>query len=234
MALTDGLVSWWSLDESSGNAIDSHGANTLTDINTVGVATGVVSGARDFERGNAEAFEIASNATLQTGDIDFSFAGWLKMESNVLMFAFSKGGVVASTREYGLYTSTDRILRFFVVDSSSVAATATAAAATPLATWVFVYCYHDSASNVVGISINNGTAVTSAHSTGVRTGTFKFELGARQDQSAWWDGCLDEWAFWKRLLTPTELAEIYNSGVGITYPGYGYTRRQQRSQQIIN
>jgi hypothetical protein len=38
-----GLVSYWNLDEQSGNAIDSHGSNDLTDNNTVLYGTGLAS-----------------------------------------------------------------------------------------------------------------------------------------------------------------------------------------------
>jgi hypothetical protein len=33
-----------------------------------------------------------------------------------------------------------------------------------------------------------------------------------------WYGLIDEVGIWKRVLTPTEIAQIYNSGNGITYP----------------
>src|SRR4029077_17083863 len=36
------LVSYWKLDEASGNAIDSHGTNHLTDVNTVASAAGKI------------------------------------------------------------------------------------------------------------------------------------------------------------------------------------------------
>ena len=32
------------------------------------------------------------------------------------------------------------------------------------------------------------------------------------------DGSLDEVGFWSRVLTPTELTDLYNSGNGLTYP----------------
>lgn len=40
MALTDNLISWWSLDEASGTRYDSHGTNHLTDNNTVSSEAG--------------------------------------------------------------------------------------------------------------------------------------------------------------------------------------------------
>ena len=42
MALTDNLVSYWKLDESSGNAADSVGSNTLTNTGTATYAAGKI------------------------------------------------------------------------------------------------------------------------------------------------------------------------------------------------
>jgi hypothetical protein len=44
------LISWWSLDEASGSRADKHGANTLTDNNTVLSAAGKKSNAGNFVR----------------------------------------------------------------------------------------------------------------------------------------------------------------------------------------
>lgn len=52
MALTDNLVSYWKLDESSGNASDSVGSNTLTNNGTAGYASGKINNAVDFGTGD--------------------------------------------------------------------------------------------------------------------------------------------------------------------------------------
>src|SRR5262245_41342588 len=103
MAVITSLVAYYSLDESSGDAIDAHGTNTCTDNNTVGAATGKVAGCRDFERGNAEWFNHASNASLVTGDIDFTIAAWVQLESKgsaetIIVQKYGSG----SNREYEL------------------------------------------------------------------------------------------------------------------------------------
>ena len=72
MALTDSLISYWKLDEASGNATDSHGTNTLTDTNTVTSVAGKINTARYFTNANTEFFTLADNASLSTGDIDFT------------------------------------------------------------------------------------------------------------------------------------------------------------------
>ena len=81
MALTDNLISVWEMDEASGDAIDAHGSNDLTDTNTVAAAAGKINGARDFETGNSECFLLADNTDLSMGDIDFSITAWVQLES---------------------------------------------------------------------------------------------------------------------------------------------------------
>ena len=72
MALTDNLISAWELSEASGNAIDSHGSNDLTDNGSVGTGTGLVYGtARHFD-GSDDGFNIIDNTDLSVGDIDCS------------------------------------------------------------------------------------------------------------------------------------------------------------------
>ena len=48
MKLTDDMISFWELEESSGTRADAHGAHTLTDNNTVGQGTGVVGNCADL------------------------------------------------------------------------------------------------------------------------------------------------------------------------------------------
>ena len=54
MAYKDDLISWWSMDEESGERADSHGTMTLTDNATVLYDTGKVGNAADFEAGTSE------------------------------------------------------------------------------------------------------------------------------------------------------------------------------------
>lgn len=49
MAIIDNLVSYWKLDEASGNALDAHGSNTLIETSgAIAAAGGKINGARDF------------------------------------------------------------------------------------------------------------------------------------------------------------------------------------------
>lgn len=85
------------------------------------------------------------------------------------------------------------------------------------ATWYFVVAWHDSVSNQIGISVN-GTADTAAHSAGVFDGTGPFAIGARVNATSdYWDGLIDEFGFWRRVLSGAEITELYNAGAGRDY-----------------
>src|SRR5262245_39117478 len=84
MALTDGLISYWRLDEASGSRADSHGGNALTENGGVGSAAGKISGAADFD-GSNDYLSRADNADLSTGDIDFTVQAWVNPGSKTAL-----------------------------------------------------------------------------------------------------------------------------------------------------
>lgn len=224
--LLDDLVEWWDLDEVSGNRAGSHGALTLTDNNTVTSAAGVagVGTAAQFTRANSEYLDRASDANMQVGDIDFEFSAWVYLDTKTggsFNYILSKRNA-PTVREYFLdyVISTDRF-RFGVsadgTNNVSVSAATFGTAST--GTWYFITCYHDAATNVIGIAINNGTPDTAAHSTGVIVGAGDFTIGAGDNTpTIFWDGRIAKVGFWKRLLTASERTELYNAGAGATYP----------------
>jgi len=83
--------------------------------------------------------------------------------------------------------------------------------------WYFIYCYHDASGNEIGISVNDGTVDTTATG-GIAPGDADgaFQMGAR-DGSRCIDASIDEFGFWKKVLSSAEVTDLYNSGDGIPY-----------------
>ena len=217
-----GLVSWWSLDEASGDAIDSHGDNNLPPTGTPGSTTGKRGNARTFN--GLQFFLIADNADFSTGDVDFSICLWLRFDDvSHFRHILGKWNAPASQREYLLRRDPSTgLLRFFVspdgISSTSVASSAFGAVSVD--TWYFVVCWHDSVNNLLGLSVN-GVQDTLEYSSGVLDSTASFVLGGFQTvgSGVLHQGDIDEASFWKRVLTSDERAAIYNSGNGLAYPG---------------
>jgi hypothetical protein len=221
VALTDSLVSYWSLDEASGNALDAHGANDLSDNNTVGTATGKINGGRDFERDNSEYFRLADNASLSTGDIDFTFTAWVKFEtltSGMTQVILSKWDDVLDFEYWLAFFGSSDKLTFYVSSSGGTLTFTDTTAVASAGVWYFVVAWHDAAANTINLQVNDGAVASASHSAGVRDGASAFCIGAQANPTNYTDGVIDEVGFWKRVLTSDERTQLYNAGAGLAYP----------------
>src|SRR5687768_2136031 len=79
--LLTSLIAHWKLDQTSGVRADSHAGNNLGDINTVGSAAGKLGNAASFIAANEEALGLGDNASLSMGNIDFTLALWVWLDS---------------------------------------------------------------------------------------------------------------------------------------------------------
>lgn len=228
--LTDNLISYWKLDEVSGNALDAFGSNTLTDTNTVGAGTGKINGARDFEETSSQYFRKASNASLQTGDIDFTFTFWVNFESLTLIRRLvSKFGNSAAVNEHAVsYDNVSNRFQFALQENGGAVKSVTANnfGAPSTATWYFVAAWYDHTNDTLNISVNNGTADQTTSVGGPAATAAGFNLGClftAVDTAAiqFHDGLLDEVSFWKRLLDASEMTRLYNSGSGLPFDLWG-------------
>jgi hypothetical protein len=220
--LADGLLSYWPLDEASAtsNAIDRHGANDLTQVLGPYVATGKISGGRDFESTVAQHFNGGN--ILSLGDTDFTFQAWVKFESLTGYPAIiSRWDYAGSKREYTLEaTVATNQFQWYVFGTSAVSLYASNFGTITTGVWYLVHCWHDATNNQIGISVNAGTPNTLSHSAGVAQYTTDFMLGrlTTNDSSSLLDGVLDEVAVWNRVLTSAERTQLYNGGNGLAYP----------------
>jgi hypothetical protein len=217
-ALAVDLVAYYPCDEASGDLIDAHDDNDMTDLNTVGATTGKVAGCRDVENGNSEGFSIADNADLSFGDIDFTIAAWLQLEEklsgNITWCGKANGAL------YLYYHQGNDRLAAQVFSTSGFGGQGDVAAnnlgAPSTGTWYFVVFWHDATANTINIQVNNGTANSVSHTTGVYEGDAAFYIG-RNEFGSYWDGLIDEVGIWKRVLTADERTDLYNGGSGRDY-----------------
>lgn len=220
MALSDNLVAYWSLSDVN----DAHGSNHLTNNNAVTFVTGKVGNAVDLENGSDQYLSIASNSDLQCGDIDFTIAAWVNIESisgNAHGIVSKSTGTSAAAIEYVLRHGASHASGFsFVVSNGSLqgSVAATNFGTTTTGTWYFVVAWHDAAANTLNICVNDGTPNSNSFSSGCVAGSAPFEIGRWAASTARdWDGLIDEVGFWKRVLTSDERTELYNGGSGRDY-----------------
>jgi RHS repeat-associated protein len=215
-----GLAAWWSLNEASGARNDSHGTNHLTDNNTVASTSGLKTNAASFVTANQEFLSIADNTVLSGGDVDFTISANVYLNSNTSTFVLlNKSDIVAtSLMDYRIAYNPGLGFRFRVgpdggaqipyVDSGSDVTTGK---------WHHVIAWHDSASNTINIQVDNGAVKSAPYSIGPTDTTYPFTMGAYSNGATGLDGRVDEAAIYKRILTSSERAWLYNSGAGRAY-----------------
>lgn len=218
MGLTDSLISFWELEEASGTRNDAHGTNHLSDNGSVGSASGTVGTAADFESTSSQFLDHADNAELSTGDIDFTIAAWVNIESRGVGERCIVGKANAAT-EYILEDVQSGPFNGFTffVGASNVAS---AFGQPIIGVWYYVVAWHDSVANTINIQVNNGAVDTTTGVTGPTDGGEPFQIG-RYGTGQYFDGLIDQVGFWKRVLTSQERTDLYNGGAGLSYAAMG-------------
>lgn len=217
---TENLIAYWDMEEASGNAIDLHDDNDLTDTNGIGTGTGKINDARDLESGSTQYFTIDDNTDLSTGDIDFTIGLWVNLETLGTARHIVTKGTNVSYAYVVWYNNSSTNFAFSVASATGSADLNAATFGTPsTGTWYYILAWHDSVNNLVGISVN-GTADTASYTAGVRDDTGPFRIGSFSGGSVYYDGLVDEVGKWNRVFTEDQRAELYNGGDGLPYSSF--------------
>lgn len=226
MALTDNLVSYWKLDESSGNAADSVGSNTLTNNGSTTYSTGKINNGAVLNA-NTKYLSIAdasqSGLDLTTA---FTFSFWInvtKPTNGVTISFIDKYLGTGNQRSYRLYYYNSSGTYTFYSDLSGDGSGADE--------YILNYTLTDSTwYHIVYVwngSTKKHTLYINGSSQGEQTGsltsslfnsTAPFYLGNGQGLNTTLNGTMDEVGVWSRALSSTEISQLYNSGNGLQYP----------------
>lgn len=205
----------YNCDEASGNLLDQSGNGyDATDVNTVGSASGLIDGARDFERGNVERFTLADNADISGADTDWTLCLYINPESmqDGSEVVNKWGG--AGSREYLLRFVSSK-LQFFVSSdgTSNTNITCDTFGTLTNGNWHSVACVHDATANEIRIYIN-GTKDSTSHAGGIADTSQQLAVGG-DDQM---DGLLDEVVILKGYaFTDADATEHHNGGAGVAW-----------------
>lgn len=209
MAIT-APISYWKLDEASGNASDSIGSNTLTNTSTT-FAAGLINNGAIF---NASSSKLVMGSTAFSSSYSYSF--WLYRNS---------GGSY-----YGLISKDDgstRLLSILSNNSGNIEGTVWLSTGSQSIT---PFAISNSVWNHITITVDSGVAIkvylngnliqTIAISFGALTTSFGTWFGADQFSGGRWflDGKMDEIGLWNVAITADEVSKIYNAGRGNQYP----------------
>lgn len=218
-ALLVDLISYWKQNEASGDALDSHGANTLADNNGVTSAPGIIGTSRQYTAASSQFFSIADNPSLSVdAEQSFTFSLWTYFDSlGADRFLIDKTAGTGDDAYLLMYQNVSGFFRFGCGDADRVLASTFGVP--PLATWIYVVVWHDAVANTINIQVNDGAVDSTAQTVPPSDNGAAFTLGAASNGlSGFHNGRLDAVGFWKRVLTPAERTYLYNGGVGRDYP----------------
>jgi hypothetical protein len=229
--LLNNLISYYNGSSLS----DLTGLNPITTNNGVTFTTGIIGNSFNFT-GNPRFLDIADSPTTRFGSsIPFSISIWIFPQTNTTQFGkwlVSKrlGTGADNSEEYQLLLTPSYSIEFAKFNATSPLSNFIVAAGPtiPLNQWSHLVIADDGSSNSNSTKIYlNGVLFNSTYSltgtfTGMGISIAKTRIGLaqfNQASSLQFAGRLDEIASYKnRELTQSDVTNLYNGGVGKTYP----------------
>lgn len=224
MALTDNLICYYTLDAASGTRADATAnALDLTDNNTVGSGTGVISNAADFVSANSEYLSHADDA-LYDVSTTATWSFWANADatgSNIVIASKTTfntdGSWIIEHQSDGLHVR--------IATSASDISTEGVGTGLTAGVWAHYMIVFDGggATNADKLKVwKDGSALTLSFSgtmpASIRNSASDFVLGYWSGLGRYWNGLIDEFGFWSDAKTGTDATTLYNGGAGLTYP----------------
>jgi hypothetical protein len=222
MALLTNLIEYYTMN---GNSSDAVGSNNGSDTSiTYNSGNGIVPQGAGFN-GSSSKIDL-SNQTSGTGD--YSWAFWMKTTQTAQSFPWAQRD--GTSPPYGQWffsinnTGTDdHKVSFFDYDGAGGAGSGFdfASSGTPSVNdgnWHYIVFTKTGTTGLLyidGVLNVSPTAAKNVSYAGGMVGSVGYN---RRDVSQFYGGALDEMGIWTRVLSPTEITELYNGGAGLTYP----------------
>lgn len=209
MSLLTSLHAYWELEEESGTRVDQQGSVNLSENNgPIDDAVGIIGdGANPLHSGN----QFFNGAYTPSGAL--SVSGWINPASapgSVGIFSLAHVADAQSGSPSLLIQDNAGNIRFYANggyrDSSQ---------SVSLSTWYHLVVTYDG--GTTWKFYFNGT-LSSTY-----TGGFSGDTGAVYLASGFagtFDGVVDEWGVWDRVLTGAEVTSLYNGGAGLPYSSF--------------
>jgi hypothetical protein len=210
-SLNVGLISFWKLNQTSGDVLDSLGINNGTNNGAVRGVPGIINNSFDFEAGGSTWVTVSHDDSLNITDA-ITINAWVNPESTPTTEApriLDKGD---NAGNYVFYYSSNGT----IFGTNNVLSNASGNGTVSNDNWhMLSVTYNETllAFYVDGVSVKNDTTYTTAFA----TDALALTIGERLSHDRPWDGELDEIGLWNRTLTPSEISQLWNGGAAITY-----------------
>lgn len=211
--LDTSLAAYWKCDESSGDLLDSEASYDLVETSgSISSDTGIQTLSR--KGSSAAAYFVGSGVSfspLFNPNRTRTFGGWIKLNLTTDRNIFQ---AFYSSSTYMLLSVVSSKIRFKIRESGGtlLSVTANTFGSLSASTWYYVHCSVDTSTGDYSVGVNG--QIDSANYAGgfwpAGFGEFRFTpYGLNIDEWSMWDG---------RVLTSSEIGELYAAGVGRTYP----------------
>lgn len=217
MALTDNLVSYWKLDEASGNAADSVGSNTMTNNGTTGYTSCLINNGIDLGTANTTKYFKRTDSLGLTQGGNRTFSCWMKIRTEptgTMAYDFLTINFAGASGYYMRFAYYIDAGTRYVTDGGRKTGTEYAVNLGTTNWHHLVYALSGTNFTIYvdGVSRMTGTTQTA------NVASSSFTFGAGSDGSRLANAYMDEIGVWSRALSATEVKILYNGGQGLQYP----------------
>jgi len=209
------LYSYYKLDESSGDAIDSYNSKNGTVVGATQNVSGKINTAYDFDGTGDYVYRTSSG--LPSGASTRTVSAWINYDATTSDDYYFTYGDYSTGAFFGLGIGgggdADGLMFMgYGADWNSIATLNTD-------TWYnIVFTYNGTDIEVFINNVSQGTNTISLNTVNSKL----FSIGARTGDPGnttgqFFDGTIDEIGIWSRVLTSDEISDLYNSGDGLPY-----------------
>ena len=213
MALIDSILCNYKFDANAND--DANSYNGTVNSATWGAGYGKITGGYYFA--GSQDIDISADSEFSPFYNDMSFSAWIKIDNTSTRHGiFGKGA--ASNYEYLLEINASKV-RMLGWKLSGKESCNFSGSTTITTAWTHVVVTIDNSSdsNNVKIYVNGSFDTTGSMAISqMGDGTDKMHIG--NGLGVYMVGYIDEPAVWNKVLTSTEITELYNSGDGLQYP----------------
>lgn len=231
MALLTNIIGYWKLDEASGNASDSVAGNTLTNNNSVTYGAGKINNGALFGSTNTNKSLTNSVDLISSSSMNVTMTCWLNVTtaptSGIQDLFYGISGLAGVLGYIMVYVNVSGTLTLRVtrVQWNVGQADVDNAQTFTVGTWYHVAYTWDGLT--LTAYVNGSALATTGTQTGagsgnrgtcVSLGALVSTNGSPNLSQNFSPVSIDEVGLWSRALSSTEISQLYNGGVGLSYP----------------
>lgn len=218
--LWDGLLAYYTADNTPNDALGSYNG---TLVNGATYGTGIVN--QGFSLEGVNDYVSMGNVLDFDGSTPFSISLWSYPTSlNSYRVMISKIARSPKFEGWTLQTNGNKIRLFISSDyTTNNYIDITSITSLTLNSWQHIVLTYDGNKNTSGINMYlNSTNISFTTALNALTGSVSnsdiLNIGSNTGSSSFYNGVIDEVSIFSKVLSPTEVTELYNGGVGKQYP----------------